>query len=126
MNITGTAETNTDILAKNCFEMMKKMYSKEYSEFIDLFYGIHVSQIKSVESDYINVIPEPFFNISIPLIKENKPHHITDCFDLYTKTELMENENRILNDKTQKRENAEKCICFLEFASYVIGDIKTI
>ena len=104
--------------------MMKKMYSKEYSEFIDLFYGIHVSQIKSVESDYINVIPEPFFNISIPLIEENKPHHIMDCFDLYTKTELMENENRILNDKTQKRENAEKCICFWSLPHILVVTLK--
>lgn len=124
MNITGHAETNTDILAKNCFEMMKKMYSKEYSEFIDLFYGIHVSQIKSIESDYINVIPEPFFNISIPLTKENKPHHIMDCFDLYTKTEIMENENRIFNDKTQKKEKAEKCIWFWSLPHVLVVTLK--
>ena len=124
MNITGEPETNTDILAKKCFEMMKNMYSKEYSEFIDLFYGIHVSQIKSLESDYINVVPEPFFNISIPLTKENKQHHINDCFDLYTKKEQMEGDNQIFNDKLDKKENGEKSIHFWSLPHILVVTLK--
>ena len=124
MNITGEPETQTDLLAKKCFNMMKKMYSKEYSEFIDLFYGIHVSQVKSTSSDYINVIPEPFFNLTIPMPKENKPHHIMDCFDLYTEKELLENENQILNDKTNTREDAEKSIHFWSLPHILVVTLK--
>jgi ubiquitin carboxyl-terminal hydrolase 8 len=124
MNITGNPESKTDILAKKCFEMMKTMYSTEYSEFIDLFYGIHVSQVKSTSSNYINVIPEPFFNLTIPMVKENKPHHIMDCFDLYTKKELLDNENQILNEETNTREDAEKSIFFWSLPNIMVVTLK--
>ena len=50
MQITGKVLNDTDILAKECYEMMKNMYNKEYSEILEIFYGIHVSEITSYET----------------------------------------------------------------------------
>ena len=61
MNIRGNIENSTDKLAKSCYTMMKNMYSKEYSEMLKMFYGIHVSQIKSLESEYVNYSRTIFF-----------------------------------------------------------------
>ena len=41
MTIQGSALTDTDKLAKTRYSMMRKMYKKEYSEFLNLFFGIH-------------------------------------------------------------------------------------
>ena len=70
MKIKGKVLTDKDKVAKKCYSMMKNMYKKEYSEFLSMFYGIHVSQIKSLESDYENITPEPFFNITLPMTKK--------------------------------------------------------
>jgi ubiquitin C-terminal hydrolase len=62
MTISGNPENETDQIAKSCFEMIKKMYSKEYSEIWNLFYAVHVSEIIDVSSGkQIHVIPEPYF-----------------------------------------------------------------
>jgi len=49
IEIKGKCLNNTDTLAVKCYEMMKNMYSKEYSEILQLFYGIHVSVIRDIE-----------------------------------------------------------------------------
>ena len=78
---------------------------------MSLFYGIHVSQTKSMESDYSCCSPEPFFNIMLP-IGENKT--LTGCFDLFTKKEELGEDNKLTNDKTGEKELVTKQIKFLE------------
>ena len=75
MNIKGNIENSTDELAKSCYEMMKNMYKKEYSEML-MFYGIHVSQLESNDSNYVNSTPEPFFMLNVPIcVEEGKKHY---------------------------------------------------
>ena len=123
MNIRGNIENSTDKLAKSCYTMMKNMYSKEYSEMLKMFYGIHVSQIKSLESEYVNTIPEPFFSLQIPIPdKENKT--LIDCMDLYTIKENLSDDEKILNEKTDKREEATKQILFWNLPNILIITLK--
>ena len=76
---------------------------------LNMFFGIHVSKIASLESDYMNITPEPFFNLTVPMADECT---LEKCIDLYTATEKLEGDNMILNDKTNKKEVAEKNIKF--------------
>tara|TARA_B100001123_G_C15124535_1_gene952773 strand:- start:15 stop:1067 length:1053 start_codon:yes stop_codon:yes gene_type:complete len=119
MKISGTAISETDKLAQSCYKMMKSMYEKEYSEFLSMFFGIHVSQIKSLETDYLSIKPEPFFNIHLPM--EGKKTLI-ECFDSYTEKEQLE--DNILNEKTGKKEKAEKSILFWSLADILIITLK--
>ena len=65
MNVSGKAVNNTDKMAVKCFETIKSMYKKDYSEIWNLFYGIHVSQIISIDKkDILSSSPEPFFMIN--------------------------------------------------------------
>ena len=59
-------------------------------EFLNLFFGIHVSKINSLESDYSNITPEPFFNLTVPLAKEGT---LEKCIELYTKKEQLDGDN---------------------------------
>ena len=115
-----------DKLRQSCFNMMKNMYKKEYSEFLSMFYGIHVSTIKSLDSDYVNITPEPFFNLHLP-IGNNKT--LSGCFDEYTKIEEMKkenenNDNRIFNENTNNKENANKNISFWNLPDVLVITLK--
>jgi ubiquitin carboxyl-terminal hydrolase 8 len=121
MNVKGDIKNKTDKLAKVCYDMMKNMYKNEYSEFLKMFYGICVSEIKSLESNYENIVPEPFFNIDIPIDKHDT---LIECLEQYTENEILDNDNKILNDETGKKEKASKRIMFWNLPDILIISLK--
>ena len=113
MDINGSAANSTDEMAVKCFEMIKKMYSKEYSEIWNMFYGIHISQIISLETgEVLSSAPEPYFMINLSLPIDNKNPTLIDCFDLYVEGELLNGENAWYNEKTQKNHFNKGCFMF--------------
>jgi len=103
MTISGKPENETDIVAIKCFEMIKNMYSKEYSEIWNLFYAVHVSEITNLETGkQINLTPEPYFMIDLPIPANNKSPSLIDCFNLYVEGEVMEGENGWYNSETKE------------------------
>ncbi len=128
MTITGDAQNETDKLAKKCFEMKKNMYKKEYSEFLNLFYGTHVSKIETENGDYLNASPEPFLllDLSLPTEtqKNNKPCTLTECLEDYTSVEVLDGDNMVLNEKTGKKEVAKKQVVFWSLPEIFIITLK--
>ena len=79
MEITGEIVNNTDKLATTCYKMMKDMYKKDYSEILNIFYGIHVSEIASLDKgESLSLRPEPFSVLSLPIPDTRNPT-IFDC-----------------------------------------------
>ena len=125
MEITGKTKNNTDIMAKKCFNMIKNMYSKEYSEILDLFFATQVTKITSLENKKIlNVIPEPYFTLSLPIPQNNKNPSLFDCLEEYCESEILEKENKVLNEKTNEKEDAEKKITFWSLPKIMCIDLK--
>jgi ubiquitin carboxyl-terminal hydrolase 8 len=125
MQIQGQTQTETDKLATICYSMMKNMYKKEYSEMLNIFYGIHVSEIISNTGNTLSAMPEPFSVLSLSL--PNKPtQSLYDCFDLYCEPEVLSvaNGNAWFNDKTQQKENAQRRIVFWSLPNVLIIDLK--
>ena len=121
MNIRGNAKNDTDELAIICYNMMKNMYKNEYSEFLKLFYGISVSEIKSLESNYKNITPEPFFNIDLSI---DNGDSLETCLEQYTKKEIMDGDNKVLNDETNNKEKASKRIMFWSLPDILVITLK--
>ena len=69
MDISGVPKTQKDKLAIECYKMYMNMYSKEYSEILDIFYGIHVSKIVK-NGENLSMTPEPYFIIDLPNVPE--------------------------------------------------------
>lgn len=92
MTITGTPQNDTDKVAIQCLEMVKSMYSKQYSEVWNLFYAVHVSEIIEVETGkQLSITPEPYFMVDLP-IPPTGPGSVPtlmDCFDLYVSGEHL-------------------------------------
>tara|TARA_B110000879_G_scaffold212736_1_gene310524 strand:+ start:796 stop:1848 length:1053 start_codon:yes stop_codon:yes gene_type:complete len=122
MNINGIPQNDLDQTALKCYEMLKTTYSNEYSEIMELFYGIYVSEIVSKNSKVVHSVkPENFFVLDLPIIDntiENK--NLYDCLDCYVKPELLEGENAWYNEKTQQKEDVQKQVRFWNFPKIII------
>ena len=130
MQISGQMQNDTDKLATVCYTMMQNMYKKEYSEMLNIFYGIHVSEICSqTTGKTLSTMPEPFsvLSLSIPA-RANSTENITlfDCFDLYCEPEILSTErgNAWFNGETKVYENAARKISFWSLPNVMIIDLK--
>ena len=127
MTINGNPENDKDDIALKCFEMIKDIYSKEYSEIWNLFYGTHISQIKDIETGKVKSMkPEPYFIINLPIPTNNKSPSLYDCFDLYTENELLDGENQWRNETTGSKECVYKSTVFWSFPTILIIDLKRV
>lgn len=123
MKINGTVITERDKLAEECFSMMKEMYKKEYSELLNMFYGIHVSKVESLDGSYLSSNPEPFLMLDLAIPNKKTPS-LMDCFDSYTEKEKLTGNNMILNEKTGKKEPATRQIIFWNLPGVLIITLK--
>jgi ubiquitin C-terminal hydrolase len=125
MTINGKIENEKDEIAVKCFERIKQMYEKEYSEIWKIFYGIHVSVLENASTgEKISITPEPFFIINLPIPLSNKSPSLIDCFDLYVEYELMDGDNSIQIEGSDEKVSAKKSISFWSLPNILVIDIK--
>jgi ubiquitin carboxyl-terminal hydrolase 8 len=117
MKINGNTKNNTDSLAVQCYSMLKTVYAKEYSEIMELFFGIYMSVITTKDGKKnISIKSEQYFILDLPIIYESRmASTIYDCFNMFIKEELLEGENGLINEKTKKKEDVKKQMCFWNF-----------
>lgn len=124
IRISGKTEHNVDKLALNCYTMLKNTYAKEYSEIMDLMYGIYVSEITSIDGKIKHATKsENFFVIDLPISRKTNIT-IYDCFDIFTKPETLCGDNAWLNEKTGKKEDVSKRMTFWNFPRILIITLK--
>jgi ubiquitin carboxyl-terminal hydrolase 8 len=125
MTISGIVENETDDIAVKCYEMIKKMYSKEYSEIWNLFYAVHISVINSVETGkQIGMSPEPYFMIDLPIPPEKKYPSLIDCLDHYVNGEIIDGENALYDEESKKYIAIRRKIQFWSFPNILVIDFK--
>lgn len=125
LRITGNPENEIDKIAEKCYDLLYNIYLKEYSEILEIFYGINISIIRDLETDeLINYIPESFSMLSLSIPTNIKNPSLYDCMDLYTECECLTGDNAITNEKTGKKINIKKSIQFFNFPNILIIEIK--
>jgi len=123
MTINGYIQNTTDKLAISCYEMLKKTYSTEYSEIMEMFYGIYVSELSSKSGSTIHSVnPENYFILDLEIPKPNPT--LYDCFDAFTAYEFMEGDNAWYNEKTKSHEDVRKRITFWNLPKILIITFK--
>ena len=123
MDITGTAITKKDELAKKCYEMYIRMYSKDYSEILKIFSGIHISKISFNDGSHQSSSPEPYFYLNLPIPKKNNAT-LLDCFAKYTEKEVIDGDNKVINEKSGKKEDCTKQLLFFSLPEVLIIVLK--
>jgi len=124
MVVKGDAKNKRDALAKSCYDMMKRMYQKEYSEILGLFFGTHVSCIMDpATSEVLSHSPEPYFMVDLP-IPNKVSTDIAECFDLYTAAEMLQGSEAWYNDKTKSKQDVLKKLVFWSLPKILVVDLK--
>lgn len=126
MTIKGNIINETDKLATKCYETIKTMYSKEYSEIIPIFYGIHVSILSGTNSkNDLSITPEPFAGLDLSIPENDNKSTITlyDCINEYIKNEHLEG-YKLMNAKINQEEEVEKRITFWSFPNILMISLK--
>lgn len=125
MKVEGKVKDEKDKIAVKCYETIKQMYEKDYSEIWKIFYGIHVSVLEhAVSKEIISMTPEPFFIVNLPIPLDNKSPSLIDCFDLYVEGELLDGDNSVTCEKTGEKIAAKKNIMFWSLPDILVIDIK--
>jgi len=128
MKIMGNPENAVDKLATECYKMLRDSYSKDYSEMMELFYGIYVSELSSIDGETRHAIkPEQYFilDLEIPKTKvESGGVSLYDCIDAFTQYEVMEGDNAWFNEKTHEKESVKKRITFWNFPTILVITLK--
>lgn len=120
IRITGQSKHMVDKLALSCYGVLKETYAKEYSEVMELMYGIYISEIRSIDGTVQHTIKsEMFFVLDLP-IPNQTVISIHDCFNEYTKPEILSGENAWLNEKTGKKEDIKKHLTFWNFPTILV------
>lgn len=123
LNIKGNVENDVDKLATCCYKMLQQTYANEYSEIMDLFYGIYVSELTCLDgSKILSVNPEPFFVLDLEIPETATT--LYDCLHAFTKYEHLEGENAWFNENTGKKEDVKKRFTFWNFPSVLIITLK--
>ena len=122
MKINGKTENGMDEMAIQCYNMLKTTYSTEYSEIMELFYGIFVSEIISKETNVRHTMkPESYFVLNLPVLDSGRiATNLYGCFDFFTKPEFLEGDNAWFNEKTGKKEDIKKQISFWNFPNILV------
>ena len=125
MTIEGNVKDEKDKIAVKCFERIKQMYEKDYSEIWNIFYGIQVSQLEDcITNKKLSMVPEPYFIINLPIPENNKSPNLLDCFDLYIESEILDGDNCVKDEETGEKVAVKKSMMFWNFPNVLVIDIK--
>ena len=122
MKISGNPANGVDEMAIQCYNMLKTTYATEYSEIMELFYGIFVSEIISKETNIRHTMkPENYFVLNLPVLDNDRlATNIHGCFEFFTKPEILEGDNAWFNEKTGQKEDIKKQISFWNFPNILV------
>jgi ubiquitin C-terminal hydrolase len=126
MRISGNVENGIDEMAIKCYETLQVAYSKEYSEIMDMYYGLYVSEIISKDGKTRHSMkPESYFILDLP-ITDGKvlATNIYGCIDLFTQPEFLEGDNAWTNEATGQKEDIKKQMSFWNFPKVLVIVLK--
>jgi ubiquitin C-terminal hydrolase len=116
--INGKIENEKDVLAKKCYTILNDFYKREYSEVLELFYGIQYTVIESIDGQIEHSLrPELFMTVDLPISRNS---NLYDCLEEFMRPEILEGENAWLNEKTGHKEDISKKIMFWSFPNILI------
>ena len=104
MNVSGRARSEVDILMKDMYKEYKNLFQNNYSEIIDIFYGMQETRICRLNDNEIlckKIEPLSILNLAI---LDDSAKTLYDCMDEYCKRELLCGDNKWMNEKTGLKE----------------------
>jgi ubiquitin C-terminal hydrolase len=126
MKISGNIENMTDKLAVECYKLLQNLYEKEYSEILNMYYGIYVNQITDIQGEKSLVLkPESYSILDLPIIEGNNVKtSLYDCFNLFVKPDILDGDNAWFNENTNQKQDVRKNVVFWNFPNILVIALK--
>jgi ubiquitin C-terminal hydrolase len=124
MTIQGSPKNIADKIAVQCYETIQKMYAKDYSNLIPIFFGMYISEIISVNTGKtLCYSTEPFseLTLSIPFLQNDTKVSLKQCIDLYCSSEIIRG---YLNETTKQTETIQRRMYFWSLPPVLIITLK--
>lgn len=102
----GNIKNNLDKLEVESIEIWDKFFKNQYSEMLNIFFGQFYSKILCPNCHHFSNNFDPF--CIMPLEIKGNCNNIYDCFDEFTKAEILNNDNQWKCDKCNQYGNAIK------------------
>lgn len=131
ISINGNVKNDTDKIALKCCNRFKELIENDYSEIVDIFYGMQATIIydkdnnissKKTIKNVLSIASEPFFILSVP-IPPNKST-LYDCLDVHTECEELVGDNKWYNDEKGEKQDAIKKMLYWSLPKVLIIDMK--
>lgn len=130
MEISGVVENSKDVLASECYKVIQENFQKEYSEILNLFFGVSINEIVSLNTNEVLSRKCEIYSVLTLSIPEGqnginlKNCTLDDCLQKYMEYEILKDDNAWFNEKTQKKENIKKNLTFWNFPNILIITLK--
>ncbi len=122
LQISGTPETNYDLMKIDSIKSWGKFFESNYSYIIQNFYSKLVSITSCPECDYVTTNHEPICTITLTL--KNEYNTIYDSLDEYVKEFTLDEGEKWQCDKCKKYVRSEKKVNFWELSPILILCVK--
>ena len=126
IQISGHSENVVDNLAINVYKKIKDTFENNYSEITDMFNGVYVSCISSLNNHISHSENPELFSILDLFIPSKDKVTLYDCIDEYCKGEILDGDNMWFNEKTNSKEAVNKYIKFWSFPNILIISLKRV
>lgn len=125
ISIHGQHQNDVDKKAIICYKMIKEYCEKSYSEVLDIFYAVYISEIFLLdESQSLSIKPEYYFILDLPIPIIDRTIILTDCFDELTKKEILDGENSWYNEDKKKYQSVNKKLSFWSLPKILVITFK--
>ena len=110
--------TDTDATlntSEKSMEAWNRFLCLENSKFVDLFVGQLTSTLRCTVCGHASVTFDPFWDLSLPIPSKTGQVRLYACFDLFTKEEVLDGEEKPTCFKCQKRQKCTKALSIQKF-----------
>ncbi len=133
ISIEGNVSNDNDKIALKCLTRFKELVQTDYSEMIDIFYGMEATIIYDTggsgrrikKGPALSIASEPFFVLSVPLPPNAET--LYRCLDVHTEPELLDGDNQWFNEDLGKggaKQDVVKQLMYWTLPRVLIIDIK--
>ena len=107
--------------SKLCNNLLKETFAKEYSEIYDIFYGVHLSQIKSMDGKKLHASKPEYFQILDLAITAPT---LDGCLQNYLDGEILDGDNQWFNEEKNVKMDVRKSLLFWKLPKILVVAFK--
>ncbi|XP_043232925.1 ubiquitin carboxyl-terminal hydrolase 2-like isoform X2 [Amphibalanus amphitrite] len=110
--------------SQKSMEAWKRFLRLENSKFVDLFVGQLKSTLRCTVCGHASVTFDPFWDLSLPIPSRSGQVRLQACFDLFTKEEVLDGDEKPTCSKCQKRQKCTKSFSIQKFPRILVVHLK--